>query len=72
MRFVYKEVVMPKGNLAKRSLDGSKWCCFCDQDESVQHLFLKCPLAKLLWRTIHVSFNVFSPSTISNLFATGN
>ena len=68
--FVRKEVILTKDNLAKRSWKGSKRCCLCDQDESIQHLFLKCPLAKLLWRTLHVAFNVSPPNTIAILFRT--
>uniref|UniRef100_A0A453PPH4 Reverse transcriptase zinc-binding domain-containing protein n=1 Tax=Aegilops tauschii subsp. strangulata TaxID=200361 RepID=A0A453PPH4_AEGTS len=59
-----------KNNLVKRRWVGSSRCCVCDQDETIQHLFLECPLAKLLWRTIHIAFNI-SPSTyINTLFGT--
>jgi hypothetical protein len=66
--FVHKEVILTKDNLAKRRWEGCKRCCFCDQDENIKHLFLKCPLTKLLWRTIHVAFNVSPPSSINTLF----
>ena len=68
MWFVHKGVILTKDNLAKRKWEGSKRCCFCDQDETIEHLFIKCPLAKLLWRTIHVTFNITPPLTISHLF----
>jgi len=66
--FVHKGVILTKDNLVKRKWEGSKRCCFCDQDETIEHLFIKCPLAKLLWRTIHVTFNITPPRTISHLF----
>jgi hypothetical protein len=70
MWFVHKEVILTKDNLAKRRWEGSKRCYFCDQDENIKHLFLTCPLGKLLWRTIHVAFNVSPPTSINTLFGT--
>ena len=68
MWFIHKGVILTKDNLAKRRWDGSKRCCFCDQDESIQHLLLTCPLAKLLWRSLHVTFNVSPPHSVDHLF----
>ena len=54
MWFVHKQVILTKDNLAKRNWTGSKRCSFCDSDESIRHLFLDCPLAKILWRSIQL------------------
>jgi hypothetical protein len=70
MWFVHKGVILTKDNLAERNWEGSKRCCFCDQEETKEHLFLLCPLAKLLWRTIHVAFNVTPPISVTHLFGT--
>ena len=35
-----------------------------------KHLFLECPLAKLLWRTIHIAFNINPSVDIDSLFGT--
>lgn len=70
MWFVHKGVVLTKDNLVKRRWVGSSGCCFCDQDETIKHLFLDCPLAKLLWRTLHIAFNVNPPMSINTLFGT--
>ena len=70
MWFVHKEVILTKENLIKRRWVGSSRCCFCDQNETIKHLFLDCPLAKLLWRTIHIAFNVSPPISIDTLFGT--
>ena len=43
---------------------------FFDHDETIQHLFLECPLAKLLWRTIHIAVNINPPVDIESLFGT--
>mgnify|MGYP005837553273 CR=1 FL=1 len=47
MWFVHKGVILSKDNLAKRKWEGSKRCCLCDQDETIEHLFITCPLAKI-------------------------
>uniref|UniRef100_A0A453SF10 Reverse transcriptase zinc-binding domain-containing protein n=1 Tax=Aegilops tauschii subsp. strangulata TaxID=200361 RepID=A0A453SF10_AEGTS len=70
MWFVHKQVILTKDNLLKRRWVGSARCCFCDHDETIQHLFIDCPLAKLLWRTIHIAFNIIPPVSIELLFGT--
>ena len=68
MWFVHKGVILTKNNFVKRSWEGSKRCCFCDQNETIEHLLIKCLIAKLLWRTIHVAFNITPPTSISPFF----
>jgi exonuclease III len=68
MWFLYKQVILTKDNLIKRNWQGSPKCCFCDQDETIQHLFLSCPFVKLIWRILAISFNFSTPTTIANLF----
>jgi len=45
-------------------------CSFCDRDETIKHLFLDCPMAKVLWRTVHIAFNITPPNNINTLFGT--
>jgi hypothetical protein len=45
-----------------------KKCCHCDQDETIQHLSSSFPLVKVVWRIVHVAFNLSSPKSINNLF----
>jgi hypothetical protein len=66
--FLHKEVILTKDNLCKRGWHGSSKCCFCDQDETIQHLFFSCPFVKIIWRIIHMTFNIPPPSNITNLF----
>ena len=68
MWFVQREVILTKDNLAKRNWNGCKKCCFCDKDETIQHLFISCPFATLIWRTVHVAYNLPPPTSIPNLF----
>ena len=63
MWFVYKEVIPTKANLAKCRWECSKHAAF-----AIKHLFLKCPLAKLLWCMVHVAFNASPPNSITTLF----
>lgn len=39
MWFLHKGVILTKDNLAKRRWQGCKKCCFCDQEETIHHLF---------------------------------
>ena len=70
MWFVHKQVILTKDSILKRRWVGSTRCCFCDHDETMQHLFLFGPLTKLLWRTIHIAFNIIPPVSIESLFGT--
>ena len=47
MWFLHKGVVLTNDNLIRRRWVGSSTCCYCDQTETIKHLFLDCPLAKL-------------------------
>lgn len=41
-------VVSDKIILLRRKWDGSPICCFYDQDESIDHLFFTCAIAKVI------------------------
>ncbi|WVZ51083.1 hypothetical protein U9M48_002262 [Paspalum notatum var. saurae] len=44
--YLRTEVILTKDNLAKRRWQGSTKCCFCHADETIQHLFFDCHLAR--------------------------
>jgi hypothetical protein len=67
MWFFYREVILTKDNLVKRNWQGSKTCCFCDQDETIQHLFFVWPLAQIIWRIVNMSFDISLPNNITNI-----
>ena len=70
MWFVHKQVILTKDNLTKRNWTWSTRCSFCDRDETIKHLFLDCTLAKVLWRMVHIAFNISPLSSVSMLFGT--
>jgi hypothetical protein len=41
---------------------------FCDNKESIQHLFFEYPLAQLIRRIIHMTFGLAPPKSVTNLF----
>jgi hypothetical protein len=45
MVFAKKRVVPTKDNLAGRQWNGSLNCCFCNLEETTQHLFFDCEMA---------------------------
>ena len=45
-------VVLTKDNLIRRKWSGSPVCQFCDQNETVGHLFFTCPIVKVIWAVI--------------------
>ena len=52
MWLMTNNAVLTKDNLIKRKWTGSPLCHFCDQNESVEHLFFTCSIAKVIWVVI--------------------
>ena len=50
--FLQRGVVLIKDNLAKKKWKGSKKYCGCNSNETIKHLFLDCPYARMVWRVI--------------------
>jgi hypothetical protein len=68
MWFVNKKEIPRKDNLVKRNWHGNSKCCFCDQEETIQHHFIECPFAKITWNIIHMPFTITSILNINNPF----
>jgi hypothetical protein len=68
MWFLSNRVLLTKDNLAKRKWTGSQKCCFCNNNETVDHLFLHCPFAKIIWRMIFFTYNIPPSSNVTNMF----
>ena len=59
MWFVHKQVILTKDNLVKRN-----WTC------STRCSFFDCLLARVLWRSVQIAFNITPPSSVGSLFGT--
>ena len=46
---VENNAVLTKDNLIRKHWLGSPSCYFCHVDESIDHLFFECPIAKSIW-----------------------
>ena len=68
MWYLKRGVILTKDNLARWNWNGNKQCCFCFSDETIQHLFIDCHVAKFLWRTIQFAFDLNPPHSITHLF----
>jgi hypothetical protein len=44
--------ILTKDNMLRRKWKGNPDCYFCDKDESVNHLFFTCSMAKVVWACI--------------------
>jgi hypothetical protein len=53
--FLHCKVILTKDNLIRRNWNGNE-SCFCDNKEFIQHLFFECPLTKIIWCIIRVTF----------------
>jgi hypothetical protein len=66
---VVRNKILTKNNMKKRNWNGSLECYFCGVDESIDHLFFHCPIAKYMWRVIQVALNLrLIPNSISNIY----
>jgi hypothetical protein len=68
MWFLHRKVILTKDNLIKINWQENYKCCFCDIDETIQHLFIEFPLAKTIWRIVHIFFGISLPKNNTNLF----
>ncbi|KAG8054917.1 hypothetical protein GUJ93_ZPchr0001g29416 [Zizania palustris] len=51
--------ILTKDNLSKRGWKGENIkCLFCCENETVNHIFLDCAVARFVWRMLYICFNV--------------
>ena len=60
--------MLTKDNLLKRGWKGDSKCKFCGLEETIQHLFFDCRMAKFLWNSLLIAFNVQPPRNTAHLF----
>lgn len=66
--FLQKGVVLTKDNLARKNWKGSQRCVCCNLNETIQHLFIDCPSAKMIWRFIFYATGLTPPKSINHMF----
>ena len=68
MWFLNRKVLLTKDNIVKRNWNGCTKCSFCGCDESIDHLFILCPFARLIWRVVFCTYNIPPPTNVTNMF----
>lgn len=64
-----KNKILTKDNLYRRGWrKGDKKCQSCDLEETVQHLFFDCPMAKLIWHVVICALNIKPMLDAQHLF----
>ena len=67
---VLKGVILTKDNLLKKRWKGDDQCCFCNNKETIQHLFFDYHVARFVWRIFTMAFGLHAPKNVSNFFGT--
>ena len=60
MWLVENNAILTKDNLLHRHWNGDPTCYFCTKNESIDHLFFTCPVAKITWGIIGLCFGANS------------
>ena len=58
MWLALRKSILTKDNLLRRSWKGDDKCPFCGRKENINHLFLTCSIARLLWIILKYAFNL--------------
>jgi hypothetical protein len=67
MWFLNNKVILTKDNVAKRNgMDVLSF--FVTHWRIVDHLFISCPFACIIWRIIYFTFNISPPANFTNMF----
>lgn len=65
---VFNNKLQVASSLAKRGWHGNCKCCLCDCQEDVNHVLLKCHLARMVWGTLQNVLNLQRcPQSLSQL-----
>lgn len=66
---VLRNSILTKDNLLRRGWTGDSKCSLCGREETINHLFFHCCIAKLLWNIMKCDFDMFDlPDTVHYLF----
>ena len=62
--YLRRGVILTKDNLAKRNWQGNQQCRFCQENETIQHLFFDCRMVRLAWTTVYAAWGIPKPSQL--------
>jgi hypothetical protein len=65
--YLRRGVILTKDNLARRNWHGSKTCVFCQQDETIKHLFFQCRFIRSIWSIIQAASSLYPPTSVANV-----
>jgi len=61
--------ILTKDNTVRRRWPGNPSCCFCDNMESINHLFFTCPTAKVVWSIVAKSIGAINiPNSVAQFW----
>lgn len=66
--YLRKGVILTKDNLAKRNWHGSLTCVFCHKEETINHLFFECRLARSVWNIVQMATGFNPPHNVEHMF----
>jgi hypothetical protein len=65
---LYRGAILTKDDLVKRNWHGNEMCSFCNNYETIQHLYFECALAKFIWRVIQLVSGLAPPNNSRHMF----
>jgi hypothetical protein len=66
--YLQKGVIPTKDNLDRKNWRGSQKCVDCSSNETIKHLFIECPYARMVWRMSFYATGLTPPSSIRHMF----
>ncbi|WVZ79760.1 LOW QUALITY PROTEIN: hypothetical protein U9M48_027301 [Paspalum notatum var. saurae] len=69
--FIENNVLLTKDNTIKRKWDGDPICYFCNQKETIDHLFFTRPIAKVVWGLSKSELQAMVKARILSVVANG-
>ena len=61
--------ILTQDNLLRRGWRGTNSCYFCGGIETVEHMFISCSVARLIWSVLSCTFNFGrKPNSIQDMF----
>ena len=66
--YLRRGVILTKDNLAKRNWQGNQQCCFCHENETIQHLFFYYRFTRMVWASVYEAWGIPKPRNMANMF----